>query len=124
MLDNINIDNYSEENNVDKYTIEDIIECFKRHNRDFRDDFEKPILKSNILTIDDLKIGMHVSSKQLSDLFNYYIILSNSSISDDGTSIIGDIIWFGDKMTTETEKYNKNDRKNRSVHAQLQDHYK
>ena len=60
-LDNISIDNYSKENNIDKYTIEDIIECFKKPNRDFRDDFEKPILKSNILKIEDLTIGMELS---------------------------------------------------------------
>ena len=58
------------------------------------------------LTINDLKIGMHVDSEQLYNIFNYYIILSNSSISDDGTKIIGDIAWFGEEMTTETEKYN------------------
>ena len=58
------------------------------------------------LTINDLKIGMHVDSEQLSNIFNYYIILSNSSVSDDGTKIIGDIAWFGEEMTAETEKYN------------------
>ena len=58
------------------------------------------------LTVNDLKIGMHVDSEQLSNIFNYYIILSDSSVSDDGTKIIGDIAWFGEEMTTETEKYN------------------
>jgi len=58
------------------------------------------------LTINDLKIGMHVDSEQLSNIFNYYIILSDSSVSDDGTKIIGNIAWFGDEMTAETEKYN------------------
>ena len=48
----------------------------------------------NKLTINDLKIGMHVDSEQLSNIFNYYIILSGSSVSDDGTKIIGDIAWF------------------------------
>ena len=61
---------------------------------------------SKKLKINDLKIGMHVDSEQLSNIFNYYIILSGSSVSDDGTKIIGDIEWFGEEMTTETEKYN------------------
>lgn len=61
---------------------------------------------SNKLKINDLKIGMHVDSEQLSNIFNYYIILSDSSVSDDGTKIIGDIAWFSEEMTTETEKYN------------------
>ena len=61
---------------------------------------------SKKLKINDLKIGMHVDSEQLSNIFNYYIILSGSSVSDDGTKIIGDVAWFGEEMTTETEKYN------------------
>ena len=61
---------------------------------------------SNKLKINDLRIGMHVDSEQLSNIFNYYIILSDSSVSDDGTKIIGDIAWFSEEMTTETEKYN------------------
>lgn len=58
------------------------------------------------LTTNDLKIGMQVDSEQLSDIFNYYIILCNSHVSDDGTKIIGTIAWFGEEMTSETEKYN------------------
>ena len=45
---------------VDKYTLEDIVKCLKQPNRDFRDDFEKPILKSDILRIEDLKEGMEL----------------------------------------------------------------
>lgn len=61
---------------------------------------------SKKLKINDLKIGMHVDSEQLSNIFNYCIILSGSSVSDDGTKIIGDIALFGEEMTAETEKYN------------------
>jgi len=61
---------------------------------------------SKKLKINDLKIGMRVDSEQLSNIFNYYIILSDSSVSDDGTKIIGNIALFGEEMTTETEKYN------------------
>ena len=59
-LNNINIDNYLKEHNIDKYTLEDIIKCLKQPNRDFRDDFTKPLLKSNILKIEDLKRGMEL----------------------------------------------------------------
>ena len=59
-LDNIDIEKYSKEHNVDHYTLEDIIKCLKQPNRDFRDDFTKPLLKSNILTINDLKRGMEL----------------------------------------------------------------
>ena len=59
-LDNINIDDYSRDNGIDKYTLEDIIRCLKQPNRDFRDDFSKPLLKSNILKLEDLRIGMEL----------------------------------------------------------------
>ncbi|MBQ6495221.1 MAG: RNA-binding transcriptional accessory protein [Bacilli bacterium] len=59
-LDTIDIVNYSKEHNIDHYTLEDIIKCLKQPNRDFRDDFTKPLLKSNILTIKDLKRGMEL----------------------------------------------------------------
>jgi len=45
---------------TDKYTVEDIIKCLEKPNRDFRDDFEKPILKSDILKLEDLKVGMEL----------------------------------------------------------------
>ena len=59
-LDTIDIDKYSKENNIDKYTLEDIINCLKQPNRDFRDNFQKPLLKSDILEIEDLKRGMEL----------------------------------------------------------------
>ena len=59
-LNSVNIDLFSEKNNTDRYTVEDIIKCLKQPNRDFRDDFEKPILKSNILKLEDLSIGMEL----------------------------------------------------------------
>ncbi len=60
-LDNIDINKYAEKLGVDVYTLEDIIKCLKQPNRDFRDDFEKPILKSDILKIEDLRDGMELS---------------------------------------------------------------
>ena len=59
-LNSVDIEWYSKEHNVDHYTLEDIIKCLKQPNRDFRDDFTKPLLKSNILTINDLKRGMEL----------------------------------------------------------------
>jgi len=57
-LDNIDIDKYSEELNIDKYTLEDIILSLKKPNRDPRDEAPMPILKSDILHLEDLKKGM------------------------------------------------------------------
>ncbi len=43
--------------NIDKYTLEDIIKSLIKPNRDPRDEIEKPILRSDILNINDLNIG-------------------------------------------------------------------
>ena len=59
-LDGVDIDKYCEENKIDRYTLEDIIKCLKQPNRDFRDDYKKPLLKSDILNIEDLKRGMEL----------------------------------------------------------------
>ena len=42
---------------VDKYTLEDIIKSLIKPNRDPRDELPKPILKSDILHVEDLHIG-------------------------------------------------------------------
>ena len=47
--------------NTDQYTIEDIIKDLCTPNRDPRDEVSKPILKSDVLTIDDVKIGMELT---------------------------------------------------------------
>lgn len=59
-LDNIDIDDYSKKLDIDIYTLEDIINSLKKPNRDPRDDFDKPILKSDVLHIEDLKKGMEL----------------------------------------------------------------
>lgn len=57
-LDSINILDEAQKLNVDHYTLEDIVENLKKPNRDPRDDMPKPLLKSDILKIEDLKKGM------------------------------------------------------------------
>jgi protein Tex len=57
-LNNIDIESLVKELNTDHYTLEDIINSLKQPNRDLRDDFVKPLLKSDILKIEDLKVGM------------------------------------------------------------------
>lgn len=48
---------YQENLGIDKYTFEDIVKSLEKPNRDPRDNLEKPILRSDILTIDNLKIN-------------------------------------------------------------------
>lgn len=60
-LDSVNIKELAEELNIGKPTLEDIINSLKAPNRDPRDEFETPILKSDVLSIEDLKEGMKLS---------------------------------------------------------------
>ena len=57
-LDKLNVSDTSKLLDIDIYTLNDIIESLKQPNRDFRDDYDMPLLKSDILTIDNLKLGM------------------------------------------------------------------
>ena len=57
-LDKLNITDTSKLLDIDTFTLNDIIDSLKQPNRDFRDDYDMPLLKSDILTIDNLKIGM------------------------------------------------------------------
>lgn len=57
-LDNVDVKEYALKLNTDVYTLEDVIACLKKPNRDPRDEMPQPILKSDVLDIKDLKIGM------------------------------------------------------------------
>ena len=59
-LDKLDLNKYSKENKIDKYTLEDIVKSLKMPNRDFRDSFPQPLLRSDILTIDNLEVGMQL----------------------------------------------------------------
>lgn len=55
---NLNLKRLSEETSTGEITILDIIEAIKRPMRDVRDDLPKPILKSELMSIENLKPGM------------------------------------------------------------------
>lgn len=57
-LNEVDLEKTCEQLSVDKYTLEDIIKALKQPNRDYRDSFDKPLLKSDILHIEDLSVGM------------------------------------------------------------------
>ncbi len=57
-LDNINLEEISEELNIGIETLKDIVKELKKPGRDPRDDMPKPILRKNVLSIEDLEIGM------------------------------------------------------------------
>lgn len=60
IIKNINRKQLQEELSVDKYTLDDILDAFIAPLRDPRDQFAQPILKSEILKIEDLVIGMEL----------------------------------------------------------------
>jgi len=57
-LSNVNIDSLVKEIDIDKYTLQDIIDSLVKPNRDPRDMLPKPLLKSDVLHLEDLKVGM------------------------------------------------------------------
>lgn len=54
---NIDIDEYSKKLGIDKYTLKDIIDSLASPERDPRDEMPKPILRSDVLHIEDLQVG-------------------------------------------------------------------
>ena len=59
-LTDLNIDGLSKELNTDNYTLEDIVKELKSPGLDPRDELEAPVLKSDVLHIEDLKVGMEL----------------------------------------------------------------
>ncbi|MDD2469595.1 MAG: helix-hairpin-helix domain-containing protein, partial [Bacilli bacterium] len=57
-MESIDINSYAMKLGTDIYTLEDIVKSFQQPNRDPRDDFDKPLLRSDILKIEDLSKGM------------------------------------------------------------------
>lgn len=57
-LENIDLNEYKEKLNTDIYTLEEVIKSLQSPNRDPRDEMPQPILKSDVLSINDLTLGM------------------------------------------------------------------
>lgn len=60
-LDDIDVKKLSEELEVGEPTLRDIIEELKKPGRDPRDEMPKPVLRQDVLSIDDLEEGMIVT---------------------------------------------------------------
>ena len=57
-LQKIDIKQLSEKLAVGRETLQDIIDSLLKPGRDLRDDMPAPILRSDVLSIEDLKVGM------------------------------------------------------------------
>ena len=119
-LDNLDIEKYSKEHNIDHYTLEDIVKCLKQPNRDFRDDFTKPLLKSNILKIEDLKKGMELEGT-VRNVVDFGVFI-DIGLHDDGLAHISkltkdyikhplDIVNVGDIVTCYVDDVNLDKQK-------------
>ena len=51
---------FAEQNNFGAETVKEVYEALLKDRRDPRDEFEKPLLKSDILNIDTLEVGMEL----------------------------------------------------------------
>lgn len=57
-LQNININQLSEKLAIGRETLQDIVDSLLKPGRDLREDMPAPILRSDVLSIEDLKVGM------------------------------------------------------------------
>lgn len=57
-FDNLDIEDISDELDIGVETLKDIIKELKKPGRDPREDMPKPILRKNVLSIEDLEVGM------------------------------------------------------------------
>ena len=60
VLATVTSDSISSKYNLGTYTLNDILEEIKKPLRDIRDDYPTPVLKSDVLHIEDLVIGMEL----------------------------------------------------------------
>lgn len=61
VLNKLDLKQSAEQLNVGLPTLEDIVAALIAPNRDPRDEYETPILKSNVLSLEDLTKGMKLS---------------------------------------------------------------
>lgn len=59
-LKEIDLPQLAEQLEIGEPTLVDIVEALQKPGRDLRDDFPQPILKSKVLSIDDLEVGMEM----------------------------------------------------------------
>ncbi|MGQ2282460.1 Tex family protein [Apilactobacillus kunkeei] len=106
-LSTFDVDKFINENDYGKQTVLDIIDGLKRPGRDFRDNMPAPVLKQDVLKIEDLREGMQLQGtvRNVIDFGAFVDIgvkqdglvhisqMSDKFISDPSTVVsIGDIV--------------------------------
>jgi len=119
-FENINIEEVAKEVHTDIYTLEDIIQSFIAPLRDPRDDIAAPLLKSDILTLDDLKIGMELEGTVRNVIdFGAFVdiglkndgLIHISEMSDDFIQHPSDVLHVGDIIKCYVLDVNKEKKK-------------
>lgn len=115
-LDNCNINELSDKFNSDIYTVEDIIKELKNPGLDPRDELPAPILKSDVLTIDDLKKGMELQGTVRNvTTFGAFVdiglhddgLIHISKVSKDFVRDINDYLHVGDIINCYVDNIDK-----------------
>ena len=60
VIENVNVKEMSQHLNCDVFTLQDIMDELQNPGQDYRDKLEDVVLKSDVLTIKDLKVGMEL----------------------------------------------------------------
>lgn len=60
VLEGVNVSELSEKTGIGEPTLRDIIDALIRPERDLREEFQKPLLKKDVLQLEDLKRGMEL----------------------------------------------------------------
>ena len=119
-MNDIDIKSYADKLNTDIYTLEDVVNNLKKPNRDPRDEMPQPILKSDILSIDDLKLGMKLQGTVRNVIdFGAFIdiglhndgLVHISKISNDYIKHPSDVLSVGDIVDCYVIDINKDKEK-------------
>lgn len=117
---NVNVEELSTKFGIDKYTIEDIIKELLTPGLDPRDALEDVLLKSDVLTIDDLSVGMELTGTVRNVVsFGAFVdiglhndgLIHISKLSKDFVSNPLDVIHVGDIITCHVDKIDKEKEK-------------
>ena len=119
-LESIDISELAIKFNSDNYTIEDIIKELKNPGLDPRDELPAPILKSDVLTIDDLKRGMELQGTVRNvTTFGAFVdiglhddgLIHISKVSKDFVKDINDYLHVGDIINCYVDNVDKERKK-------------
>lgn len=119
-LNDIDLLKYKDTLDTDIYTLEDVVNNLKKPNRDPRDEMPQPILKSDILSIDDLAVGMKLQGTVRNVIdFGAFVdiglhndgLIHISKISKDYIKHPSDVLSVGDIVECYVEEIYKDKEK-------------